>query len=243
MQKLYQKSELWFSLVWIIVYVAGGSAADAASRTIGVEKIVTLPFLAILCAVALGWVKKQGLNQKYGLCRPKLRAAAFLWYIPLVIPVSCNLWYGVKWNMPLHETLLYMASMVCVGFLEELIFRGFLFKAMSRDGLTSAIVVSSVTFGIGHIVNLFNGSGAQLLSNLCQVVSAVAFGFLFVILFHRGGSIWPCIVTHCAINVLSAFAGDMTDGREILTAVILTGTNIAYTAVLLKTLPKDAADR
>lgn len=239
MQKLYQKSELWFSLVWIIVYVVGGSTADAASRAIGVTKAVTLPFLALLCVVALGWIKKQGLHRKYGLCNPKLSTAAFLYYIPLVVVASCNLWFGVKCNLPLHETLFYMASMICVGFLEELIFRGFLFKAMCKDGLTSAIVVSSVTFGIGHIVNLFNGSGAQLLSTLCQIVSAVAFGFLFVILFHRGGSLYPCIIAHCTINALSVFATDASAGREILTAFILTGINIAYTAILLKTLPKE----
>lgn len=33
--------------------------------------------------------------------------------------------------------------------------------------------MSSVTFGMGHIVNLFNGSGAKLVSNLCQVKYAI----------------------------------------------------------------------
>ena len=33
--------------------------------------------------------------------------------------------------------------------------------------------MSSVTFGRGRIVNLFNGSGAKLASNLCQVRYAI----------------------------------------------------------------------
>jgi hypothetical protein len=38
--------------------------------------------------------------------------------------------------------------------IEEVIFRGFLFKALQKDKLSVAIIVSSVTFGFGHIVNL-----------------------------------------------------------------------------------------
>ena len=46
-----------------------------------------------------------------------------------------------------------------------------------RDNVKSAIVISSVTFGIGHIINLFNGSGMELVNNLCQIVFAIAVGF------------------------------------------------------------------
>ena len=112
-----------------------------------------------------------------------------LYYIPLLILLTANLWYGARLNQPPLETVLYVLAMFCVGFLEELIFRGLLFQAMARDGVKSAIIVSSITFGIGHIVNLVNGSGADLLSSLCQVGYAVAFGFLFVMIFYRGKSL------------------------------------------------------
>ena len=246
MQKLYEKSELWFALAWIAVYVAGCSAADQLSAAWGVEKVVSLPFLALLSMVAWGWVRKNGLLKKYGLCKSQVSAKSTLYYLPLLLFVSCNFWFGIKLQLPLAEALLYMGSMICVGFLEELLFRGFLFRAMSRDGLHSAIIVSSMTFGIGHIVNLFNGSGMSLLSNLCQVVSAIAFGFLFVILFHRGGSLWPCILAHITINVSSVFANEsrITDNTEILTAVILTVGSLLYTLILLKTLPpRDASSQ
>jgi membrane protease YdiL (CAAX protease family) len=130
--------------------------------------------------------------------------------------------------------------MLCVGFLEEVIFRGFLFRAMEKDGVRSAIIVSSVTFGIGHIVNLINGSGATLIPNLCQVVSAIAIGFLFVIIFYRGKSLIPCVLAHQFINVSSFFANesaiDNTD--RIIQSLVLCVIALAYTAALLKTLPK-----
>ena len=98
--------------------------------------------------------------------------------------------------------------MLCVGFLEEVIFRGLLFTAIARNNIKSAVIISSVTFGIGHIINLFNGSGMELVSNLCQIVFAIAVGFLLVTIFSRGGSLLPCILVHSAINTLGTFAND-----------------------------------
>lgn len=239
MQKLYQKNELWFALVWIALYVVGASFADELSRTIGIEKIVTLPLLLAMCAVLLLWMKRNGLLQTFGLCKGSVPPSRLLYYIPLAALVSCNLWFGVRWNLPPHETLLYIGSMFCVGILEELIFRGFLFKAMRKDGLTSAVIVSSLTFGIGHIVNLFNGSGAELVANLCQVGYAITIGFLFVVLFLKTGSLVPCIVTHIAVNTLSVFANQqgITVQQEILSAIVIAAILISYAVYFLKKLP------
>ena len=88
--------------------------------------------------------------------------------------------------------------MLCVGFVEEVIFRGFLFRAMEKDNVKTAIIVSSVTFGLGHVLKPVNGSGAGIAENLIQVTAAIAIGFLFVILFHCGESLLPCIITHSA---------------------------------------------
>jgi membrane protease YdiL (CAAX protease family) len=130
--------------------------------------------------------------------------------------------------------------MLCVGFLEEVIFRGFLFRAMEKDGVRSAIIVSSVTFGIGHIVNLINGSGATLIPNLCQVVSAIAIGFLFVIIFYRGKSLIPCVLAHQFINVSSFFANEsaIDNTTRIIQSVIICFIAIGYAAILLKILPE-----
>jgi len=240
MQNLYEKSELWFSLIWIIVYVVGTSFADGISENLGLAKSVTLVLHIVLCIIMAVWIKNSGNFAKYGLCMPKAKASKYLYYVPLLIIISCNLWFGVTFNMSAVETCLYIGSMICVGFLEELIFRGFLFKAMCRDNVKTAIIVSSLTFGIGHLVNLINGSGMDLISNLCQVISAIAIGFMFVIIFYRGGSLWPCIFTHMAINSLSAFEGEagQTGGMQIMTAAALIVIAIAYSAILMKSLPE-----
>ena len=93
--------------------------------------------------------------------------------------------------------------MLNVGFLEEVIFRGFLFKMMEKDNVNRAIIISAITFGIGHIVNLLNGS--NLIPTLMQISYAISIGYLFVIIFYKSKSLIPCIITHCLVNSLSIF--------------------------------------
>lgn len=68
-KKLYEKSEIWFSVTWIITYVVLASTGDNISKNIGVLKIVTLPILILLCVVLFLFVEKNGLSKKYGLCK------------------------------------------------------------------------------------------------------------------------------------------------------------------------------
>lgn len=234
LKKLYDKSEIWFAAAWIIAYVVLASAGDNVSEDLGIPKILTLPILIILSATLYIFVRNNGLTEKYGLCKSRLPAGKMLFYTPLLVLLTANLWYGVRLNQPPLETALYILSMFCVGFLEEMIFRGLLFQAMAKDGVKSAIIISSVTFGIGHIVNLFNGSGAQLLPNLLQVMYAVAIGFAFVMIYCKTRSLVPCIITHSVFNALSAFANEavMTPKRQILSGVLLTVIAGGYTLYL-----------
>jgi membrane protease YdiL (CAAX protease family) len=101
---------------------------------------------------------------------------------------------------------LYVLTMLCVGFLEEIIFRGLLFRAMRKDSLTAAVIVSSITFGIGHIINLINGSGAELIPNILQVMYATAAGFMFVMIYLVSDSLILCAAAHGIFNSLSIIA-------------------------------------
>lgn len=243
LKKQYEKSEIWFAVAWIIAYVVLASTGDNISADLGIAKIMTLP---ILIAMSLGlyfFVRKNGLTEKYGLCKPQLPAAKMLYYIPLLVLLTANLWYGASMNMTPLETVLYVLSMFCVGFLEELIFRGLLFQAMAKDGVKSAIIVSGVTFGIGHIVNLINGSGAELLPNLLQVMYAMAIGFAFVMIYYRTKSLMPCIIVHSVFNGLSAICNEaaMTPQRQIISGVLLAVIAGGYALYLALAVKEESA--
>lgn len=232
MKKLYEKNELTFSLVWIGAYVILFSIADSISASLGVQKLVTAPLCVFVAAFLLLWIRKNGLMGKYGLEKVKLDLGKYLYFLPLVIIASTNIWGGIDLDLSAVETVLYVISMLCVGLIEEVIFRGFLFKALCKENVKQAILISSLTFGFGHIVNLLNG--AELISTLVQICYATAIGFLFTILFHRSGSLVPCIVTHSVVNSLSAIGADRPAVLDTIVVAVLTVIPLAYAIWILK---------
>ena len=240
MKKLYEKNELTFAIVWIVVYCVLQSLANPLNKAIGVAYAASAAFCVLQTVVLFAFIRKNNLQKRYGLCKSSVPARQFLYYLPLVVLASGNLWNGVALNYSLAETICRIVCMLCVGFLEEVIFRGLLFKAMAKDNIRSAIVLSSVTFGIGHIINLFNGSGMDLVNNLCQIVFAIEVGFLLVTIFYRGGSLLPCILVHSAINTLGTFANDtnLTTATHLVHLAVLVAVAVAYTLILTRTLPK-----
>ena len=229
-REFYDKNELGFSIIWIIAYCILASIGDNISDELGIAKVITLPILLVLTVILFLFIKRNNLTEKYGFCKADVAASKMLFYIPVIILLTANMWYGFRVNMSLLETILYILSMLCVGFLEELIFRGLLFNAMLKNGKNSAIIVSSVTFGVGHIINLINGSGAELLPNLLQVVYAIAVGFMFMMIYYRTKSLLPCIITHGVFNALSAFANEtgLTSKEQIISCILITLISGAY---------------
>lgn len=240
MKKLYEKNELTFAIVWIVVYCVLQSLANPLNNAIGVAYAASAAFCVLQTVVLFTFIRKNNLLKRYGLCKSPVPARRFLYYVPLVILASGNLWNGFALNYSPAETACRIVCMLCVGFLEEVIFRGLLFKAIAKDNIKSAVIISSMTFGIGHIINLFNGSGMALVNNLCQIVFAVAVGFLLVTIFSRGGSLLPCILVHSAINTLGTFANDanLTTETHLFHLAVLIAVTVVYTLILTRTLPQ-----
>jgi membrane protease YdiL (CAAX protease family) len=233
MKKLYDKSNLCFSIIWIVAYVVLFSVADGLSEKTGYMKSITVLVGILLSTIIIIFLKKNNLLEKYGLCSFKGNLKSFLFFIPLLAILTVNLWNGVKMNTSIINTILFIISMVCVGFLEEIIFRGFLFVSMGQNSIKSAIIVSSITFGIGHIVNLLNG--ANFIPTLLQVFYAIAIGFLFTIMFYKSKSLIPCIIVHAVFNSLSIFSVENSSMTlDIITAVFLCVVSIGYALWILK---------
>lgn len=244
MKKLYEKNELTFTIVWIVIYCVLQSFANPLNEKIGIEYSASALFCVLQSVILFLFIWKNHLIERYGFCKSSVPARRFLYYIPLILLATGNLWNGIAVKDSLSATVCRIICMLCVGFIEELIFRGFLFQAIAKDNTKSAIIISSVTFGIGHLVNLFNDSGMDLVNNLCQIFFAVSVGFLFVTIFYRGGSLLPCILTHSAINSLNTFANKagFTMEKQMIHFFAMILITTAYTLILTKTLPKNPSE-
>ena len=244
MTKIFKKSEISFAILWIVAYVIITSLADQLSETVGVTKSVTAVLHIAMSLILFFWIRNHNLSEKYGFCRSTAPAKRFLYYLPLIIIVSTAFWSGIKLQFGFPEALLYFISMCCVGFLEEVIFRGLLFKAIEKVNLKTAIVVSSLTFGLGHIVNLFNGSGRDLASSMIQIVFAILVGFVLVLIFYHGKSLIPCILFHSANNALKVFSaeGNLTPQTEMVLNLVLIFVVLGgYSLYLVKAFSKKEA--
>lgn len=114
------------------------------------------------------------------------------------------MWFGVSPHYDLTHQIIAVITLGVVGYVEEIIFRGLLYKAIEKTSVKQAIIISAVTFGSGHIINLLTGQGS--VSTFLQMIYAIAIGFAFVMIFYRSGSLIPCIVTHSLINMTSKFS-------------------------------------
>ena len=191
MKKLRDVSPIWHAVVWIVAYVLLVNLGDWGSELIGEPNAATAPLLVVLSIVLLLYVKRNGWSRYYGL-RP-LRRDQFggtLLYLPLVVIAVLQYTKGYRDDLDLTAVLLIIILMVCVGFIEELVFRGFLFRGILRKStLTRAVVISGVTFGIGHIVNLARGyTGVE---QIVQIGMAVVLGVVLALLFAVSGTILP----------------------------------------------------
>ena len=231
MKKILEKNELFLSLFLIIFYVVINSYCMQNFGLYSYKSSIINTIFSIFLIILMIVLKR---TSYYGI-RKVTNLKEYLYFIPLLLIISVNLWNGINISNKINEIVFYIITMLNIGFIEEIIFRGFLFKMMAKDNVKSAIIVSSITFGIGHIINLFNG--ADVILTLFQVVYAISIGFLFVIIFYKSKSLIPCIITHSLVNALSVFNIDNTLSMYIA-PIFLTIVPIVY-AIYIKNNVKE----
>lgn len=211
MKKLFYKNEVAFALVWIGLYLVVmnialqfcGGFDELGSKTVP-QLLIPVVCILALSAFATAWIVRNGLSEHFGLCKFRGNAKAFLWFIPLILMSCTNLKNGLALTGEATLSVLMAVNMAAAGYMEELLFRGFLFRAMAKDNVKTAIIVSAITFGAGHIVNLANT--ADVLGVILQICYAIVIGFLYTLIVWKGGSLFPCIFSHIFVNASSVFS-------------------------------------
>lgn len=232
MKKILEKNELLFSIISIIIYVVLNSYCVQNFGTTSYKSIIINTIISIILLLIIYKTNKQ---DYYGLKKVKNKQK-FLYFIPLIPIATINIWNGFEINNTTSEILFHILTMINVGFIEEIIFRGFLFKAISKESIKKGIIISSITFGIGHIVNLINGS--PLISTIIQIIYAVSLGYLFVTIFYKSKSLIPCIITHSLINSLSIF--NTSKGiKEYIFSSILIIISLSYAIYINKKIKNE----
>ncbi len=229
MKKFYEKKPVLFAVLWIVLYCAVSIPIRGEYGDGSIWSLIGLLAIAIAIAVVSSIVP---LWRELGVAARPKHVGLCLYFIPMWILATGNAWDGFHLQYSGAALWYAILSMALVGFIEEMIFRGFLFRALlKKRGPVIAIIISSVTFGIGHIVNLL--AGMATIENVIMIIFAVAWGFVFTMVYYRSGSLLPCIIAHAVVDVLSVLSMETSWGSWVyVSATIVIGG--AYSLWLAK---------
>jgi len=135
-----------------------------------------------------------------------------------------------------------------VGFAEEGLLRGVALRALLPGGAMRAAFLSSLIFGLAHLLNIFQGR--DIPSSIVQAIYATFIGIGFAGPRLYSGTIWPAIVIHGLIDFADLAGRDMTRLKEpgpmtIATAVVpivITGLYALYGVWLIRKYQRRATE-
>lgn len=234
MNKLMEKNAVRHAVIWIVLYVLMVNVGDMISEKVGTISSVTSVFVILFSILLLNYLKKNHWMDKFGL--KKITKEDFektLLYLPLVFIALIQFTNGIDRSISNETILISCLLMIGVGFIEELIFRGFLMDAIwKKSGKVRAVLISGIAFGLGHIVNLFRGYG--YVEQLSQILLAGGIGIVLALLVIITKNLVPGILFHIVFNI-SGTISNQSDNKQvpyILIAILV--VCVGYSLYLIK---------
>ncbi len=140
------------------------------------------------------------------------------------------------------EVLLLLFECMCVGFFEEMAFRGVVFlgllkrKPQDRLWAFAAIALSSAVFGLVHLVNIFNSSPMAVLR---QIGYSALIGAMCAVVLMKTANIWLCVIIHGLFNFCGAVIPVSVTEWDMLTVVITVVLSVLVLAYMVVLFIKD----
>lgn len=101
------------------------------------------------------------------------------------------------------EGLIYYIG---VGIIEELYIRALLLNIIERLAYKTkystliAIIISSVLFGLGHIIGMI---GQSALTIICRIIWTISLGIIFGVIYKKSNSLWLVVIAHILVDFCS----------------------------------------
>lgn len=221
------------SVIWIAIYGIIYSFSEKFPELFGGNHILTVFLIMLYIGALYMFLKKQKRLSVYGLCLPKYwRKKDVGWLMPLLSFPFANMYLQGNQAMLQNSWIMFLLMLFTV-FLEELLFRGYLlvylFEKCGIDNKWIGMIISSVLFGMFHIVNIFQG--ADILYTMIQMLCACGIGLCLCVLVSQYKSIFPGTIVHYIINITS-FDIEKSNYHVLLFFFILSVLHIFYACLL-----------
>lgn len=112
--------------------------------------------------------------------------------------------------------ILYSLS---IGFCEEIMMRGLILNSFiskwgnTKKGIYKSVILSSLIFGVAHIVNLFYTSDL-VIATIAQMFYAISIGIFLAGIYLRSKNIWAVIFLHALFDFASYFSSVFSTATE-----------------------------
>lgn len=79
--------------------------------------------------------------------------------------------------------VMFMLQLLIIAFIEETIFRGMMLRMLLTKGVATAVLVSSILFGVTHDLQLLGGQSLE--DTILQIIYALLVGLVLSLLIGR----------------------------------------------------------
>ncbi len=217
------------AVVIVVLILTGVNVVDVRvpHASLAVGPVCAAGLLAIARAAGLSW-QELGLGPgtwRRGLtwAAAEIGAVAVVLAAGAALPATRHLFHDTRYRLGYGSALLTALVLIPVGtvLLEEIAFRGVLWGLLRRvRGTATATVVSSLLFGVWHILPSLGlataneaiggavgkGRSGQVLTVLGTVLFTTLAGVVFCEARRRSGSVLASAGLHWAVNALSVLA-------------------------------------
>lgn len=197
------------SSAWIM---SGPAETLSNGQALPVEQMMTaVMWQTMICIVLLGIVALIGWADITGFAGRFDRGGLPAFYAVLILPAGLATLLMISLigdstiPSPLRLVMVILSLNAMVGLSEEILFRGIIFGALrQKHRLITAIIVSSLVFGLIHIVNLWAGQSGVMTSY--QIINAMMLGGIFCAVVLHTNNLWPAILLHMVWNAYAMLA-------------------------------------
>ncbi len=165
-----------------------------------VSVLVTQSYFLILAGIYV-FIKRMNLKKELGFCGYKL-SSFFLSLLVLLCATPMATWlnlfsqlfakneignsiYELTKVLPIGVAVLVIGCLP--GFVEELLYRGIIYRAFRTRSVLTGVIVSALTFGLMHM-------------NFNQMLYAIYLGVLFAFVVEATGSLYSSMILHMLFN-------------------------------------------
>lgn len=220
-------SILWALLILSFYFVSGAAIViTKATSTHAMLIRAICVFAACLPPIIYIW-RSTGSFSDYGFTKlKKAEVKKVLFFLPLIVVDVVPIFSGFKADNQVSFILATLACTLCVGFAEEIYYRGIILNILKLKGDRFAIIGSSVLFGLGHLMNI--AGGANVAYTLLQVFFAFFAGIVLAEIVVITNNIVVAMLWHFLCDFLAYTTNDGSLLFNLVGAVIQTVVLIAF---------------